>query len=358
MPIRTKVLVGRQAGKWVLTGMYSFSTPIDWLRNGSMQINPEAQRSLAKGANKQTTTELLDDDKAHTMPRMKEFVNFCEHLIRLSEEDICGEGFLGAVQLVVPKEFQEARVVFLDARTTPTWTGAYVLPSSWPSPSEGRRRSTSATARAGSVGFHSLERTAKARVDEFEKKIRKAQRTGDDPSDLQNQLEGAQLFRKKVNNFLSNNHITVVCYVADIKDDGRVLGLDHQAEKRLYIEGNALNSQATKEEVVKYEAYSPVILELVNLRLDVRFMAPEYIEEDSKSIGLKSLKVFTLSALAKAFSISVTNDENPIKPATHEDFRPVRNRAAFGGPTGKRSTTSSASAGPPRSGRGRSSRST
>jgi hypothetical protein len=178
------------------------------------------------------------------------------------------------------------------------------------------------------VGFHSLERTAKARVDELEKKIRKAQRAGDDPSELQNQLEGAKLFRKKVNNFLSNNHITVVCYVADIKD-GRVVGLDQDAEKRLYIEGNALNSQATKEEVVKYEAYSPVIRELVKLRLDVRFMAPEYIEEDSKSIGLKSPKVFTLSALVKAFSISITNDENPIKPATHEDFRPVRNRAAF-----------------------------
>ena len=158
-------------------------------------------------------------------------------------------------------------------------------------------------------------------------------------------MEAAKLFRKKVNNFLSTNHIPVVCYVAAIAEDGTVLGLDMQAETRLYIEGNALNSQATKEEVVKYEAYSPVILELVNLRLDVRFMAPEYIEEDSKSIGLKSPKVFTLSALAKAFSVSVTNDENPIKPSTHEDFRPVRKRAAFAGPTGRRSTTSSASAG-------------
>src|SRR5262249_30575057 len=115
------------------------------------------------------------------------------------------------------------------------------------------------------VGFHSLERTAKARVDELGKKIKKAQRAGDDPSELQDQLEAAKLFRKKVNNFLSTNHITVVCYVADVAEDGAVRGLDNQAEKRLYIEGNALNSQATKEEVVKYEAYSPVILELVNL---------------------------------------------------------------------------------------------
>src|SRR5262249_32985735 len=62
---------------------------------------------------------------------------------------------------------------------------------------------------------------------------------------------------------------------------------------------------------------------------DVRFMAPEYIEEDSKSIGLKSPKVFTLSALAKAYSVSLINDENPIKPSTHEDFKPARNRAGF-----------------------------
>jgi hypothetical protein len=329
MPIRTKVLVGRQAGKWVLTGMYSFSSPIDWLRNGAMKINPEAQRSIAKGANKQTTTELLDDDKAHITPRMKEFVSFCEHLIRLSEEDICGEGFLGAVQVVVPEEFQEARVVFRQGAEDPDLDKGVRVAEFVAKPERGEAAFHLGDGQGRLVGFHSLERTAKARVDELERKIKKAQRAGEDPSQLQEQVEAAKLFRKKVNNFLSTNHIPVVCYVAAIADDGTVTGLDTQAEKRLYIEGNALNSQATKEEVVKYEAYSPVILELVNLRLDIRFMAPEYIEEDSKSIGLKSPKVFTLSALAKAFSVSVTNDENPIKPSTHEDFRPVRNRAAF-----------------------------
>ncbi len=45
--------------------------------------------------------------------------------------------------------------------------------------------------------------------------------------------------------------------------------------------------------------------------------------------GRRRTRVFTLSALAKSYSVSLTNDENPIKPSTHEDFRPVRNRAAF-----------------------------
>jgi len=66
MMIRSKVLVGQHAGKRVLTGMFSFDTPISWLKSGTMGINPEAQRSLAKGADKDTTAELLDGDRAHT----------------------------------------------------------------------------------------------------------------------------------------------------------------------------------------------------------------------------------------------------------------------------------------------------
>ena len=293
-----------------------------------MGINPEAQRSLAKGADKQTTAELLDDDRAHTTPRMKEFVSFCEHLIRLSDINVCGEGFLGAVQVVVPESYRDARVVFpvdedhdVDRGVR---IGEFVA-----KPGHGEAALNLSDGQGRLVGFHSLAKTAKERVVELEKKIRKAQKAGEDATEIQEQLEGAKGFREKVNRFLSNNHITVVCYVADIAPDGKVVGLDTNAEKRLFIEGNHLNSMATKEEVMKYEAYSPVIRELMKLRVDVRFMAPDYIEEDSKSIGLKSAKVFTLSALAKSYSMSIINDEDPIKQSTHDDFRPVPERTEF-----------------------------
>src|SRR5262249_7582781 len=152
-------------------------------------------------------------------------------------------GFLGAVQLVVPKEFHEARVVFLDGADDPDLDKGVRLAEFVAKPERGEAAFHLGDGQGRLVGFHSLERTAKVRVDELEKKIRKAQRAGDDPGELQHHLEAAKDFRKKVNNFLSNNHITVVCYVADIKD-GRVVGLDQLAEKRLYIEGNAWNSQA------------------------------------------------------------------------------------------------------------------
>ena len=97
-----------------------------------------------------------------------------------------------------------------------------------------------------------------------------------------------------------------------------------------YIEGNALNSHAGKEEVVKYESFSPVIVRLIELRSLIGFMHAEYVENDSKSIGLNSPQVFTLSTLTRAYSLSLIDIDNPIKLSTDEVFEPVGVRADFG----------------------------
>src|SRR5262249_36420251 len=45
----------------------------------------------------------------------------------------------------------------------------------------------------------------------------------------------------------------------------------------------------------------------------IDWMNDEYIEEDSKSISGSSPKIFTLSALAQAYSWGIVNDNKPLK---------------------------------------------
>jgi hypothetical protein len=51
-----------------------------------MSANPNAQRSLARGAGKESTKELLDDDRAHRTPRMRELVGFCLRVMESVEQ--------------------------------------------------------------------------------------------------------------------------------------------------------------------------------------------------------------------------------------------------------------------------------
>src|SRR5260370_30500 len=110
-----------------------------------------------------------------------------------------------------------------------------------------------------------------------------------------------------------------------------MVGLGEDAEKRLYIESNALNSQATKEEVIKYESFSPVIVLLQEDRTEPEnlWMDVEYIEEDSKVVGKSSPKLFTLSALTQSYSYSILGDTDPISNPNAEMFRKVAERAEF-----------------------------
>jgi hypothetical protein len=58
-------------------------------------------------------------------------------------------------------------------------------------------------------------------------------------------------------------------------------------------------------------------------------MDPEFIEEDSKTIAKGSAKVFTLSALTQAYSLSMLGDADPISNPNAEMFRKVADRTEF-----------------------------
>src|SRR5262249_20231244 len=151
-----------------------------------------------------------------------------------------------------------------------------------------------------------------------------------DPA-LEADVARLEQLRERIRRFLSATDLTFVCYASEVLDDGSIVGLDEDAEKRLYIEGNALNSQATKEEVIKYEAFSPVIVLLQEERMEPEnaWMDVEYIEEDSKVVAKSSGKLFTLSALVQAYSQSVLGDSDAISNPNAEMFRKVAERQEF-----------------------------
>ena len=121
--MRIPVFVGRQAGKVILSGTLSAHEIIAALIAETMAVNPNAQRSLARGADKETTKELLDDDRAHRTPRMGELVAFYLRVMESVEHGDNRQGFLGAVQLVIPARFTGARLRFVEDH--PTASGAF-----------------------------------------------------------------------------------------------------------------------------------------------------------------------------------------------------------------------------------------
>src|SRR5438046_6539844 len=112
--MRIPVFVGRQAGKLVLSGTLSAAEIIAALTSSVMSVNPNAQRSLARGAGKESTKELLDDDRAHRTPRMRELVGFYLRVMESVEQGNNRQGFLGALQLVIPDRFTGARLQFVE----------------------------------------------------------------------------------------------------------------------------------------------------------------------------------------------------------------------------------------------------
>src|SRR6202171_6487536 len=112
--MRIPVFVGRRAGKVILSGTLSATEIITALMSSMMAVNPNAQRSLARGSGKETTKELLDDDRAHRTPRMHELVGFYLRVMECVEHGDNRQGFLGAVQLVIPARFTRARLRFVE----------------------------------------------------------------------------------------------------------------------------------------------------------------------------------------------------------------------------------------------------
>jgi len=118
-------------------------------------------------------------------------------------------------------------------------------------------------------------------------------------------------------------------YADSVDAEGHVKGLSMNAEKRLYIEGNALNSQASQEEILKYEQYSPVILALRDLREGFNWMGDDFIESESKTVSSSSQKIFTLSALVQAYSYSIINNNQPLKKLESDVIEEVGQHCNF-----------------------------
>jgi hypothetical protein len=334
--MKIPVFVGRQAGKLLLTGTLSAHEIITALRFETLTVNPNAQRSLARGANKETTKELLEDDRAHRTPRMKELVTFYLRVMESVERGDNRHGFFGAVQLVIPQRFARARLRFAEENAVVPGGLAVAL-----SALETRRLATlEAEPQMGETvfdigdgqgrcfAFYSFHRAVADAIVDRKRRLRTMEVP--DPA-VERELARIERLRERIQRFLSETDVSFVCYASHLLEDGRIVGLDEDAERRLYIEGNALNSQATKEEVIKYESFSPVVRALQEDRTDIQnlWMDPEFVEEDSKTIGKGSAKVFTLSALTQAYSLSMLGDTDPISNPNAEMFRKVAERTEF-----------------------------
>src|SRR5215813_4969506 len=116
-PMKLPVFVSQQAGKPILTGTLSAQEIITALQDGTMAVNPAAQRSLARGAGKESTRELLEADRAHKTARMAELVRFYLRVMECVEHGQQGQGFFGAIQLIIPSRFTGARLRFVEPDT-------------------------------------------------------------------------------------------------------------------------------------------------------------------------------------------------------------------------------------------------
>ena len=96
------VFVDKSVGKVVMVGTLTAADVVQMLHMGHLGVNPAAQRSLAKGAGKETTKALLQDDRVHRTPRMRDFVEFLKTVMRYLDQGNASHGFLGAIQMVVP----------------------------------------------------------------------------------------------------------------------------------------------------------------------------------------------------------------------------------------------------------------
>jgi hypothetical protein len=322
------VFVGHQGGKALFTGTLVAQEYVHHLREKALVVNSNAQRSLVPGAHKESTDDLIENDRVLKMPRMKSFLKFIHRVMDNVEDGKVNEGFFGSVSLVVPEGFNGARLEMLNLPNVPDDVRVGLLRGT---ALMGQSMFHIADGQGRIVGFHSLERELVLQSVKFKDAVKKLERkrlSADVPKATLAKIEKALA---RVRKFLSETDISFVCYAHKVMEDGTVVGLSEEAEKRCYIEGNALNSMASKEDILKYEQFSPIVVELQARRdePDLAWMSPEFIEDDSKSISSSSLKLFTLSALVQAYSWGIVNDNKPLKNVDMNLQLVVDQRKAF-----------------------------
>lgn len=336
------VIQGKSAGKYIMIGMISAADLIEFLRAKIISVNENAQRSLGKIA-EESTIDLLDDDRIENTPRMKSITKFLKRVMDNVEKDqpTNEEGFFGCIQLAIPDDFNGARLIVanIDLQKENLPNSLYHVISS----SRGKNlgvlevsTSLSETAmfigdgQGRAFGFHSFLRKVEKEINRLKKTIRKNENKNDNEQEqkinllLEEQLE----LKKRIDNFLTTTDVAFMCYASSINEDGYLLGLTEKAQARLFIEGNALNSQATQEDILRYESISPIIVGLQQERMNNQWMFSDYIEENKKSLSTSSTKLFTLSALVQAYSISILGESKP-NDINEEFFDYVAERSEF-----------------------------
>src|SRR5262249_20542469 len=241
------------------------------------------------------------------------------------ENDDVSEGFLGAPLLVIPEVYEGARLTWVDLPEYPRKVAILNAETDL-----GEHAFHIGDGQGRFFALYSMERSARGAIQMLKKEVAKLDKARKDASAKKLELKGAEQFHKRVIEFLKKMKVPVVIYARDIRENGTVVGLDQNAEKRLYVEGNSLNNKAAVEEQLKYDTISPVAVALVELRPELSWMGSDYIEEDSKSLPKTSSKLFTLSALSQAYSISTLGSPKAIT-VDSEAFEAVAAPKGFAG---------------------------
>jgi hypothetical protein len=153
------------------------------------------------------------------------------------------EGFFGTVSFAIPEELKSARVERVELRV-PDGRDLGVL---YAAPIMGESVFHIGDGQGRLVGFHSLERTLEKKRIQLMDQIKKADKKGEDASELRRRLDEIMAQLGRIRRFLSETDLSFLCYASAILPDGSLVGLNDEAQRRLYVEGNALNSQASKE---------------------------------------------------------------------------------------------------------------
>jgi hypothetical protein len=337
---RCSVIQGKSAGKCIMLGMISAADLIELLRTKMISVNENAQRSLGKTL-EESTVDLLDDDRIENTPRMKSITKFLKRVMDNVENNNPSneEGFFGCIQLAIPDDFKGARLIVanIDPRQENLPNSLYDVMVSSRGKSLGVLEistSLSETAmfigdgQGRAFGFHSFLRKVEKEINKLKKAIRKNEKKNESNDEEKNLLLEQEELKERIDKFLSTTDVAFMCYASSTNDDGHLSGLSEKAQARLFIEGNALNSQATQEDILRYESISPIIVGLQQERMNNQWMSPEYIEENKKSISMSSPRLFTLSALVQAYSISLLGESKP-NDISEKIFDHVGERSEF-----------------------------
>lgn len=340
------VIKGKSANKVIMVGVISAAELIEQLRSQTISVNKDAQRTLANSsAEGESTVDLLENDTIEKKPRMKNITKFLDRIMNKVEKENGNneEGFFGCLQLAIPEEFNGAEFISVGANSHEYKdqnlpNALYTLINSSRGNNLGvLKLSTNLSEKTAmfigdgqgrAFGFYSFLRKVDKEIVELKKKIKNKNKKNQLTDEEETALVEQEQLRERINKFLSETDVAFMCYASSVNEKGQIKGLNEKAQARLFIEGNALNAQATQEDVLRYESISPIISQLQQERLNHKWMYSDYIDENKKSISKSSTKLFTLSALVQAYSISFLGESKP-NDLNEETFDKVTARADF-----------------------------